>query len=100
MSQNVNKPQETAPFQAAPVSIPLLKLCQRFHDKLIFLDASLPASRACLVLRLDTENAFIVLFFSLKKIAHSKNPPAHYMCLLFILRVLWVLYLYGRHANV
>lgn len=62
VSQDVNKPQEAAPFRAAPVSLPRLKPCQRFHDKLIFLDASLLASRACLVLRPDTENAFIAFF--------------------------------------
>lgn len=65
VGRDVNKRQEAAPFWAAPVSIPQLKPCQRFHDKLVFLDASLRASRACLVVRLDTENAFII--FSPKK---------------------------------
>lgn len=39
----------------------------------------------------NTENAFII--FSLKKVACSKSPPACYMCLLFILRVLLVLFI-------
>ena len=100
----VNKPRRTVPFQAAPVSILLLKPCQRFHDKLVFPDASLPASRGCLVMTRNTENAFII--FSLKKVACSKIPPACYMCLLFILRVFWysvyTLYLqtYDIHVGV
>ena len=100
VSQDVNKPQEAAPFRAAPVSLPWLKPCQRFHDKLIFLDASLLASRACLVLRPDTENAFIAFFFPLKKTARSKNPPVHSVCLLSILRVLWIFCLYGRCGSI
>lgn len=46
----------------------------------------------------NTENAFII--FSLKKVACSKIPPACYMCLLFILRVLLVFCLYCIPASI
>jgi hypothetical protein len=54
-----------------------MKPRQRFHDKTVFPDASLPVWRACLMVRFDTENALI--FFPLKKVAHFKNPHLLYV---------------------